>query len=223
MDKNPVICVEKLNKTIRRHHILKDVDLTVEAGEICGVVGRNGSGKSMLFKAVCGLILPSSGVIRVLGKEIGRNGAFPPDTGALIETPGFLPQYSGFKNLKLLAELQKKIGDAEIRAALERVGLDPEDDRPVRKYSLGMRQKLGIAQAFMEKPKLMVLDEPMNGLDAGSVEDVREMLLRLNREEGVTILLSSHNDVDIKTLCTRIHSMQSGVLTPDAFPTGEGA
>lgn len=213
MSENPVIRVEKLNKTIRGHHILKDIDLIVEPGEVCGVVGQNGSGKSMLFKALCGLILPSAGDIWVFGKSIGKSGAFPEDTGTLIESPGFLSQYSGLKNLKLLASLQRKIGEAEIRKALERVGLDPEDRRPVRKYSMGMRQKLGIAQAFMERPRLMILDEPMNNLDAGSVEDMRGMLADLNREEGVTILLSSHNDLDIKTLCTRIHSMKAGVLS----------
>lgn len=204
--------VKNVQKVIRKRVILNNVSLTVSPGEAVGIIGRNGSGKSMLFKAICGLILPNTGDVKVFGKPVGKNGRFPQDTGVLIEQPGLLPQYSGYRNLKILADIQGKIGKNECLQALETVGLDPQDKRPVRKYSLGMKQRLGIAQALMEKPRLLILDEPFNGLDVTGSAEIQALLQRLI-EGGTTLLLTSHHREDIERLCTRIHYMERGVMT----------
>jgi len=206
--------VTELTKIIQKHTILDKVNLAVPVGASIGIVGRNGSGKSMLFKAVCGLILPTSGSIEVWGKKVGTNGKFPQDTGILIESPGFLPQYSGYGNLSMLASIQNKIKRPEIEAAIVQVGLDPTDKRPIRKYSMGMKQRLGIAQALMEKPRLLILDEPMNGLDAKGVIDMRNILQHLREQNGITLILTSHHKDDIDALCDTVYDMDNGVLTP---------
>lgn len=206
-----VVKCKKICKTIKKHKILKDISFEIKRGEIAGVIGRNGSGKSMLFKTICGLVKPTSGNVEVFGEDITSKGLFPRDLGALIEYPGFLGQFSGFKNLKMLAEIQNKINDEDIRNALDTVGLDPYDKRHYRKYSLGMRQKLGLASSIMEKPKLIVLDEPTNNLDLESVNEFRELILKL-KEEGVTILLASHNKEDIEMCCDRVFSIVKGEL-----------
>lgn len=208
--------VKNITKIIRKRTILDHVSITVKEGEAVGIVGRNGSGKSMLFKTICGLIVPTEGSVSVFGQTVGKNGRFAPDTGMLIEAPGFLPQYSGTVNLKMLADIRGKVGKKEIAAVLEQVGLDPADKRPVRKYSLGMKQRLGIAQAIMESPRLLILDEPFNGLDEAGVRDIRALLQGLV-QNGTTLLLASHNAQDIRVLCMRTCSMESGVLT-DGFP-----
>ncbi|MDD4311689.1 MAG: ATP-binding cassette domain-containing protein, partial [Eubacteriales bacterium] len=146
------------------------------------------------------------------GKHIGKEVDFPPDLGLIIETPGFLPQMSGAKNLEILASLNRKIGLKEIAASIRRVGLDPMMKKPVAKYSLGMRQRLGIAQAIMENPALLILDEPMNGLDKNGVLEMRTLIKEL-RSEGKTILLASHNQGDIEELCDTVCEMDAGVLT----------
>ena len=207
-----IIKVKNLNLTIKKQKILENVSLSCEEGRIYGLVGRNGSGKTMLMKCICGFIRPDEGEIDVLGKRIGKDCDFAPDTGIIIETPGFIGHYSGFKNLKLLAAIKKKIDDDRIREIMEFVGLDPAMKKSVRKYSLGMRQRLGLAQAIMEDPKVLILDEPMNGLDKEGVEDMRKYLLKL-REEGKTILIASHSSEDIAVLCDKTYEMEKGIIS----------
>ena len=206
-------CIEVQNvvKRFRDQVVLKNVSISFEKGQIHGIVGRNGSGKTVLFKCICGLMHPEEGVILVNGKRVGRDVDMPEDIGAIIEAPGFLPNYSGYKNLRFLANIRRKIGKEEILNVLKTVGLDPESRKHVGKYSLGMRQRLGIAQAIMEDPEILILDEPMNGLDNAGVQDIRALLLEL-KAQGKTILLASHNQEDIAALCDTVHEMDGGVL-----------
>ena len=199
-------------KRFRDQVVLKNVSISFEKGKIHGIVGRNGSGKTVLFKCICGLMHPEEGVILVNGKRVGRDVDMPEDIGAIIEAPGFLPNYSGYKNLRFLANIRRKIGKEEILNVLKTVGLDPESRKHVGKYSLGMRQRLGIAQAIMEDPEILILDEPMNGLDNAGVQDIRALLLKL-KEQGKTILLASHNHEDIAALCDTVHEMDGGILS----------
>ena len=207
-----LIRVEHLSKSFGEETVVKDVDRDFEAGKIHGIVGNNGSGKTVLMKCICGFMIPSAGRVLVDGKEIGKDVDFPENTGIIIETPGFLPGLSGVKNLGLLASLQKKIDKEQIKETIRRVGLDPDSKKPVGKYSLGMRQRLGLAQAIMEDPKLLILDEPMNGLDKHGVEDMRKLIAGL-RDEGKTIILASHNQLDIDMLCDTICEMDDGVMS----------
>ena len=206
-------CIEVQNvvKRFRDQVVLKNVSISFEKGQIHGIVGRNGSGKTVLFKCICGLMHPEEGVILVNGKRVGRDVDMPEDIGTIIEAPGFLPNYSGYKNLRFLANIRRKIGKEEILNVLKTVGLDPESRKHVGKYSLGMRQRLGIAQAIMEDPEILILDEPMNGLDNAGVQDIRALLLEL-KAQGKTILLASHNHEDIAALCDTVHEMDGGVL-----------
>ena len=206
-------CIEVQNavKRFRDQVVLKNVSISFEKGQIHGIVGRNGSGKTVLFKCICGLMHPEEGVILVNGKRVGRDVDMPEDIGAIIEAPGFLPNYSGYKNLRFLANIRRKIGKEEILNVLKTVGLDPENRKHVGKYSLGMRQRLGIAQAIMEDPEILILDEPMNGLDNAGVQNIRALLLEL-KAQGKTILLASHNHEDIAALCDTVHEMDGGVL-----------
>ena len=206
-----IIEVRGLSLTIGKTAILNDVTVSLEAGKIHGLIGRNGSGKTMLMKCICGFIRPTRGVVVVDGKRVGKDVDFPKNMGIIIETPGFIPYYSGYKNLKLLAGLRNKIGKEEIIQAMERTGLDPKLKRHVKKYSLGMRQRLGLAQAIMEDPDILILDEPMNGLDKDGVEDMRRYLIDL-REQGKTILIASHSSEDISVLCDAVYEMEKGVL-----------
>lgn len=195
-----------------KNEILKDVSMCFEQGKIHGLIGRNGSGKTMLMKCICGFVKPTQGEITVNGKRIGKDCDFPKRTGIIIETPGFIPYYSGFKNLKLLADLHGRISKDDIRKTMETVGLNPDLKRHVRKYSLGMRQRLGFAQAIMEDPDLLVLDEPMNGLDKDGVCDMRKYLIDL-KAKGKTILIASHSAEDIEILCDTVCEMDKGNLT----------
>ena len=204
-----MIEVKNVNVTIGKNEILQDISAVFETGKIHGLIGRNGSGKTVLMKCICGFMKPTSGEDFVGGKQIGKEVDFAPDTGVIIETPGFVPFYSGYRNLKILAGLNHKIGKEEIEEAMRTVGLDPKLKRHVKKYSLGMRQRLGIAQAIMEKPKLLILDEPFNGLDKEGVEQMRTYFLEL-KKQGVTILLSSHTSEDIKLLCDTVTEMEKG-------------
>ena len=206
-------CIEVQNvvKRFRDQVVLKNGSISFEKGQIHGIVGRNGSGKTVLFKCICGLMHPEEGVILVNGKRVGRDVDMPEDIGAIIEAPGFLPNYSGYKNLRFLANIRRKIGKEEILNVLKTVGLDPESRKHVGKYSLGMRQRLGIAQSIMEDPEILILDEPMNGLDNAGVQDIRALLLEL-KAQGKTILLASHNHEDIAALCDTVHEMDGGVL-----------
>lgn len=206
-----IIDVKNVNLTLGKTQILKDINVSFEQGRIHGLIGRNGSGKTMLMKCICGFIKPTSGEITVLSKRIGKDVDFPKNIGIIIETPGFIPYYSGYKNLKLLAGLNNKIGKNEIMQSMEQVGLDPKLKRHVRKYSLGMRQRLGLAQAIMENPDLLILDEPFNGLDKDGVKDMREYLLSY-KEQWKTILICSHSAEDISVLCETVHEMDKGVI-----------
>lgn len=207
-----IISVENVSLTIGPAHILRDVSIQFEEGLIHGIVGRNGSGKTMLMKCICGFIRPTTGRIFVDGRQVGRDVDFPPDLGLLIETPGFVPYYSGLKNLALLAAINRRVSKEQLNACMEQLGLGDAKDKRVSKYSMGMRQRLGIAQAIMEDPKLLILDEPLNGLDEQGVQDIRALLLDLKRQ-GKTVLLSSHNGEDIDLLCDSVCRMAGGVLT----------
>ncbi len=207
-----IISVENVSLTIGAAHILQDVSIQFEEGLIHGIVGRNGSGKTMLMKCICGFIRPTTGRILVDGRQVGRDVDFPPDLGLLIETPGFVPYYSGLKNLALLAAINRRVSKEQLSACMEQLGLGDAKDKRVSKYSMGMRQRLGIAQAIMEDPKLLILDEPLNGLDEQGVQDIRALLLDL-KQQGKTVLLSSHNGEDIDLLCDSVCRMAGGVLT----------
>lgn len=207
-----IIDVKEVNLTLGKTQILKNITVSFEEGKIHGLIGRNGSGKTMLMKCICGFIKATSGEIIVDGKKIGKEVDFPKDMGIIIETPGFIPYYSGYKNLKLLAGLNNKIGKHEIKKSMQQVGLDPALKRHVKKYSLGMRQRLGLAQAIMENPKILVLDEPFNGLDKDGVKDMREYLLGY-KKQGKTILICSHSAEDISVLCDTVHEMDKGFIS----------
>ncbi len=211
-DKNSIITVKSVNLTIGKNEILKDISVSFEKGKIHGLIGRNGSGKTMLMKCICGFIKPTSGEIIVDEKRVGKDVDFPKNMGIIIETPGFIPYYSGYKNLKLIAGLNNKINKEQIKQSMKQVGLDPELKRHVRKYSLGMRQRLGLAQAIMENPDILILDEPFNGLDKDGVKDMREYLLSY-KEQGKTILICSHSAEDITVLCDTVHEMDKGAIT----------
>lgn len=206
-----MIEVNNVYLTLQKNEILKDISVSFERGKIHGLIGRNGSGKTMLMKCICGFVKPTAGKITVSGKHIGKDCDFPDNTGIIIETPGFIPYYSGYKNLKLLADLRGRITKNNIRKTMEQVGLNPDLKRHVRKYSLGMRQRLGLAQAIMENPDLLILDEPMNGLDKDGVADMRQYLLDL-KEQGKTILIASHSAEDIDILCDTVCEMDKGKL-----------
>lgn len=207
MEKTWGIDVQHVYKSFGKENVLKDVCLRVPFGSIVGVVGSNGSGKTVLMKCMCGFLQPDSGKVYVSGKHIGKDCDFPQSLGLIIETPGFLPYISGYKNLKLLADLRGIIGHDEICEALSKVGLDPTMKKPVAKYSLGMRQRLGIAQAIMENPEVLILDEPFNGLDKKSVVQMRELLMGL-KQQGKAIVLASHNAQDIDALCDEVYDME---------------
>ena len=206
------ISVQNLSKSFGQERVLKNVTRDFEKRKIHGIVGNNGSGKTVLMKCICGFLIPDSGSITVNGERVGVDVDFPRDMGLIIETPGFLPNMTGVKNLEILASLNKKIGLEEIAAAIRRVGLDPLMKKPVGKYSLGMRQRLGIAQAIMEDPALLILDEPLNGLDKHGVAEMRKLIKGL-KEQGKTILLASHNQGDIDELCDTVCEMDAGVMT----------
>lgn len=207
-----IIKVDNVTKKFGSDIALSNVSIEFERGKIYGIVGRNGSGKTVLFKTIIGFLKPTSGRVIVDGKEIGKDTDFADNIGIIIETPGFLSAYNGYKNLEYLASIKNIIGKKEIKESMQRVGLDPNSKKKVSKYSLGMRQRLGIAQAIMENPDILILDEPMNGLDNQGVEDVRNILLNL-REEGKSIILASHNKEDIEVLCDEVYEMDHGVLS----------
>lgn len=212
MTKNDMaIVVQNVSKDFGQERVLKNVSRSFERGKIHGIVGNNGSGKTVLMKCICGFLFPTEGTVTVNGKRVGIDVDFPPDLGIIIETPGFLPNLTGIKNLEILASLKKKIGLEEITATIRRVGLDPHMKKPIAKYSLGMRQRLGIAQAIMEDPALLILDEPFNGLDKYGVAEMRKLIKGL-KEEGKTILLASHNQGDIDELCDTVCEMDAGVM-----------
>lgn len=207
-----VIEVKNVSKSFGEEQILKNVTHSFEKGKIHGIVGNNGSGKTVLMKCICGFLKPDSGSVCVNGIEVGKDRDFPEDMGIIIETPGFLPHMSGMQNLKLLASLQKHVNNQAIREAITLVGLDPDAKKPVEKYSLGMRQRLGLAQALMEDPGLLILDEPLNGLDKHGTQHIRTVIKGL-RDAGKTVILASHNQTDIDELCDTVCEMDAGILT----------
>ena len=207
------ILLEKVNKKYGSQTVLCDVSARFEPGKIYGIIGRNGSGKTVLLKCIAGFIQDYSGRITIDGTDRKK---IPIDSlliGAIIETPGFVRGYSGFQNLKFLANVRHRIQNDAIRAAMESVGLDPKSRKHVNKYSMGMRQRLGIAQALMENPPLFLLDEPMNGLDNQGVREIRELFKQL-RAQGNTLLMASHNPLDIEELCDKVYEMDQGRLAP---------
>ena len=204
--------VKNVFKSFGKQQVLKDVCLECEAGKIYGLIGRNGSGKTVLMKCIIGLLRPDSGEIVVSGKRIGHDTEFAQNIGFLIENPGFLIGESAYTNLKYLASIRHIVDTERIKECIELVGLDPSSRKRVGKYSLGMRQRLGIAQAIMEHPDILMLDEPMNGLDNAGVKHMREML-KAQRDEGRTIFLASHNHEDIAVLCDEVFHIDAGVLS----------
>lgn len=205
------LVAEKVCKTIRNAEILRDVDLELEGGTIYGFVGRNGSGKTMLFRALSGLMGLTSGQVTLDGKLLHRDFSVLPSLGIVLEHVGLYPGLTGVENLRYLARLTGKIGTAEIRTAIERVGLDPDDRRTYRKYSLGMKQRLAIAQAVMEAPDVIMLDEPTNGLDDDGVKKIRDLILE-EKARGALILLASHNQEDIRILSDQLYRIEAGRL-----------
>lgn len=206
-----MIEITNLYKEFKNKCILKDVNISMEKGKIYGFVGKNASGKTVFFKLLCGFLSATKGNICIDGKEIGKDIDFPEDCGVIIENPGFIDNISGIKNLKILASINRKIDENKIRDAIELVGLNPDDKRSVKSYSLGMKQKLAIAQAIMENPKILVLDEPMNSLDEESVKKIRNIIIDM-KNKGVTVLISSHIKEDIEVLCDEVFNVFNGKI-----------
>ena len=207
-----MILLENVFVNLSRRAILKDVSAQFDDGHIHGIVGNNGSGKSVMFKTICGFIRPAHGRVILDGVDYTALHKFPPRIGLLIESPGMLPECSAYENLMRLASIRGLITRKEVCNAISTVGLDPSDKRAVGKYSLGMKQRLGIAQAIMENPDILLLDEPMNGLDNAGVREMRELFKSL-RAQGKTILLASHNPLDIEELCDTVCEMDGGMLS----------
>lgn len=206
--------VKDVSKSFGGREILRNVSLSVEQGTTVGLVGPNGSGKSVLFKLICGFETPDEGSVYVRGRKLGDSGRdFPNDMGVFINSPGFIGIYNGLQNLKFLAEIQCKIGDTQIRQAMSKVGLDPDNKTKVDNYSLGMKQKLGLAQAIMEEQDILILDEPFNSLDYRTYEDVKT-IIRMLKAEGKTIFLTSHHFKDIEQLCDMVYAIEDCELIP---------
>jgi len=206
-----MIEIRSLTKKYREATVLDDINISFEKGKVYGLVGRNGSGKTMLMRSILGFVLPTSGFVSVDGKVIGKDIDIPENTGAIIESPGFLLDCSAFQNLKYLAMIRGIVSDQEIQAAICQVGLNPDDKKKVRRFSMGMRQRLGLAQALMEKPQILLLDEPMNGLDDKGVEDMRKIICEYCTDERI-IIMASHSKEDIALLCDEVYYMSQGKL-----------
>ncbi|MBR3462108.1 MAG: ABC transporter ATP-binding protein [Saccharofermentans sp.] len=206
------IRIENINKKIKDAVILNDVTLTFSSGKIYGLKGKNGSGKTMLMRTIAGLLIPDSGTVTINGKTLHKDISFPESIGILIENPAFLPQYTGYKNLKLLASLSDGISDGDIKTALERVGLDPDDKRTYKKYSLGMKQKLGIANAIMGEPDIIILDEPINALDEETVRKIKDVLLDI-RDKDKLIIIACHDKEELEYLSDEIIEIKDGSIT----------
>lgn len=211
MEKNATITIQHVTKEFKKQTVFNDICINFHMGKIYGIIGRNGSGKTVLLKCICGLLLPSCGAITVNDQIVGKDIDFPKNVGFMIETPGFLQNYSGFQNLKYLASIKKKIDDTTIRKYMKLVGLNPDDKKRVGKYSLGMRQRLGIAQALMEDPDILILDEPMNALDRTGVDEMRNVFLKM-KEQGKLILIASHIREDMEVLCDEVYEMREGTM-----------
>ena len=207
--------IKNLNKKIKGAEVLKDINLHLEGVKVYGLKGKNGSGKTMLMRAVCGLILPTGGSIAINGEQLGKQISFPRSVGILIENPSFIPGYTGLKNLSVLAAIQKRVGEDEIRETLEKIGLDPDDKRTYRKYSLGMKQRLGIAAAVMENPDIVILDEPINALDESGAKQVRT-ILKEQKERGAVRIIACHDSEELNFLSDEIIEIAEGRIVPQA-------
>lgn len=205
------IKLENVVKIIDGNTVLNNIRLTLKKGSIYGFRGNNGSGKTMLFRAIAGLIHTTEGTIIIDGKVLGKDISFPESFGLLIENPGFIPEYTGYKNLELLSLIQRKINKKQVKEAIERVGLNPNDTKKYKKYSLGMKQRLGIAQAIMEDPDLIILDEPTNGLDEDGVKRINQMMLDL-KKEGKTLLIASHDRDSLDKVSDEIYQIDAGKI-----------
>lgn len=203
-----LIELRNVSKSFKGLSLFENLSVSFEKGKIYGIVGHNGSGKSVLFKMMCGFIFPDQGSVIVNGEELGKNKRFPENFGIIIDKPGYLGDKTGFENLRYLADIQNKISDEKIKEILERVGLSHTIMQKVKNYSLGMKQKLAIAQAIMEDQEILLLDEPFNGLDVDSVENIRDLLKSLNNQ-GKTIFLTSHNNEDIDILCDHVFRVRN--------------
>ena len=201
--------ISHLNKTIKGNQVLKDISFTFDSSVLYGLRGHNGSGKSMLMRAIAGLIKPSSGTIKIDDKLLGKDISFPPSVGVLIEEPAFINELTGFENLKMLAQIKGIIGDSQIREAIAEMGLDPDDKRSFKKYSLGMRQRLGIACALMENPDIILLDEPLNGLDPEGI-DLALDAIRKCFNSGSLVIMSLHDDDELSAFATEVITMRHG-------------
>lgn len=205
------IVIENLSKDIKKVPVLTDINIEFEGGYVYGLKGKNGSGKTMLMRAVCGLIRPTKGRILIDDKELGKDISFPESIGVLIENPAFIDSYTGFKNLKVLASIKGKVSDEEIRDTLKQVGLDSDDKRTFRKYSLGMKQRLGIAAAIMENPDIVILDEPINALDESGAKQVRDILSD-RKAKGALIIIACHDTEELEYLCDKIYTISEGKI-----------
>ena len=206
--------VENYTKIIKGVTILDNVSITFESGKCYGLKGKNGSGKTMLMRAVCGLIHPTKGHVSINGEILGKDISFPRSVGVLIENPAFIANYTGLKNLELLASIKNEVGTEEIRKTIEAVGLEPDDKRKYRKYSLGMKQKLGIAAAFMEKPDIIILDEPINAIDENGVKKVKGLIAEA-KDRGAIIITACHDAEELEELSDEIICIAEGRITED--------
>lgn len=208
------LTVENLSKKIKDKTILNNINLELESGNVYGFVGRNGCGKTMLFRAVSGLINIDSGKVILDGKELHVDMQILPDMGIILENAGLYTEFTGKKNLEILSKIRNKISPEDIADAMKRVGLDPDDKRTVRKYSLGMKQRIALAQAIMEHPSIIILDEPTNALDEDGVKKIRQIIME-EKERGSMILLASHNREDIEQLADKVFYMVDGEIKED--------
>ncbi len=204
--------VEEINKKIGVDDVLCEISLSMEKGKIYGLQGKNGCGKSMLMRVICGLVLPTSGRIMIDGEELGKELSFPESIGVFIEKPGFLDAYSGFQNLSMLASIKKKIGGREIKQTLKRVGLEDVMHKKYKKYSLGMKQKLGIAAVIMEQPDIVILDEPANALDEKSEQRLWQ-IVKEEKERGALVIISCHTSEVLEEISDEIFKMDQGQIT----------
>lgn len=206
-----IINIKNVTKTISHNNVLENINLKLESGNVYGFFGKNGSGKTMLMRAICGLINPTEGTVEIDHKVLGKDMSFPDSVGILIENPGFVNGYSGFSNLKFLAKIQNKITDEDIVKTMEQVGLDPYEKKSFRKYSLGMKQKLGIAAAIMENPDILILDEPFNALDEETIEKIKNIIIEMKKQDKI-IILSCHDREDLMMLSDIIVEIKAGKI-----------